>query len=226
MIETFETRIEDSQPMLLSIVKRIHKRLPPFILYEDVLSCAQLGLAQAARSYQPQPGAKFATYAYYRITGAVFDGIARMNWSTRSEYRKYKAMQNSNNAQQQTEENHPKTDGESNAKWLVDSVENLSMVYLFSSADSENPIEQQLPGGDIDPAKSAESKELTEKLNAAISKLPTLEQKFIRMVYFEGLSLAEAAEKTAGKSRSWGSRLHNKILKFLGTQMMPPVATG
>lgn len=226
MIETFETRIENNQPMLISIVNRIHKRLPPFILYEDVVSCAQLGLAQAARSYQPQPGAKFATYAYYRITGAIFDGIARMNWSSRSEYRKYKAMQAANNAMTATNDSRPDGDGEGNAKWLVDSVENLSMVYLFSSADSENPIEEQLESEDVDPVKHVESKELTEKLNAAITKLPTQEQKFIRMVYFEGLSMAEAAEKIAGKSRSWGSRLHNKILKFLGTQMIPPAAHG
>ena len=220
MIETFESRIEDNQPLLISIVNRIHKRLPPFILYEDVLSYGQVGLAQAARTYQPQPGAKFSTYAYYRISGAIYDGIARMNWSSRVEYRKYRAMQNANEVLSSTNDSYSGSDSDDNAKWFADSTENLFVVYSFSASDPENPIENQIAGDEDSPMEVAETNELVEKLREVVGRLPDEERQLIQYVYFDGLSLSEAAEKIGGKSRSWGSRLHAKILGSLSNQLL------
>ena len=219
MIETFESRIEKHQPMVISIASRIHKRLPRFIPYEDVLSCGQIGLAQAARSYQPQPNAQFSTFAYYRITGAIYDGLSRMNWTTRAEYRRYKAMQMANSVAETNSPGDDSSDPEKNANWFANTVENLSVVYLFSAADTENPIENQLVGNDDDPGGQAETKELTELLGVALATLPDDEKQLIQLAYFEGLSLAEAAKKL-NKSRSWGSRTHAKVLKTLGKQLM------
>ncbi len=219
MIETFESRIENHQAMVISIASRIHKRLPRFIPYDDVLSCGQIGLAQAARTYVPQPNAQFSTYAYYRIRGAIFDGLSRMNWSTRSEYRRYKAMQMANSVVETNSSNDDCSDPEKNANWFANTVENLSVVYLFSAADTDNPIENQLVGNDDDPGEQAETKELSGLLAAALKTLPREEQRLIQLSYFEGLSLAEAAKKL-NKSRSWGSRTHAKILKTLGGQIM------
>ncbi|MFK7767207.1 MAG: sigma-70 family RNA polymerase sigma factor [Mariniblastus sp.] len=219
MIETFEQRIENHQAMVISIASKIHKRLPRFITYDDVLSCGQIGLAQAARTYQPQPEAKFSTYAYYRIRGAIFDGISRMNWTTRAEYRRYKALQMANSAVEATTTDDDSSDPEKNAGWFVDTVENLSTVYLFSAADTENPIENQLVGNDDDPGERAETRELSEKLMSAIATLSNEEQQLIQLTYFQNLSLAEAAKKL-NKSRSWGSRTHAKVLKTLGGQLM------
>jgi len=184
-METFESKIEAHQPLVISLAKQIHKRLPRFITYDDVLSYGQLGLAQAARTYQPQPGTKFSSYAYYRIKGAIYDGIARMNWTTRAEYRKYKAMQMANSA---VSENSDQSDTENDARWFAKNVESLAMVYVFSTADSENPIEKQL----------------------------------VTLTYFQGQSLAEASSQL-GKSRSWGSRTHARILKILGADLIGTV---
>ena len=218
MIESVESRIEQHQALVVSIASRIHKRVPPFITYDDVLSCGQVGLAQAAQTYQPQPGAKFSTYAYYRITGAIYDGLSRMNWSTRAEYRRYKAMQMANAVietnSEQIEDKQP-----DNAKWFANTVENLSMVYLFSASDPENPIENQLETDDQGPEERAENRELSGKLHEALATLPEDEQQLIQLSYFQGMSLAEAA-KQLNKSRSWGSRTHAKIIKSLGNRLL------
>lgn len=219
MIETFESRIEKHQPLVISIANRIHRRLPRFIPYEDVLSCGQIGLTQAARTYQPQPNAKFSTYAYYRITGAIFDGLSRMNWTSRAEYRKYKSQQMANSVVENETTRDDSDDPEKNATWFANTVDNLAVVYLFSAADTENPIENQLEGNDDDPGAQAETNELSLKLKEAISTLPSDEKKLIQLAYFEGHSLAEAASQM-NRSRSWGSRTHAKILKTLGGQLM------
>jgi len=218
-METFESKIEAHQPLVISLAKQIHKRLPRFITYDDVLSYGQLGLAQAARTYQPQPGTKFSSYAYYRIKGAIYDGIARMNWTTRAEYRKYKAMQMANSA---VSENSDQSDTENDARWFAKNVESLAMVYVFSTADSENPIENQLVGDNITPDEAAENKELCLKLREAIEKLPEEEKQLVTLTYFQGQSLAEASSQL-GKSRSWGSRTHARILKILGADLIGTV---
>ena len=221
MTETFESRIENHQALVVSIAKQIHKRLPQFITYDDVFSYGQVGLTQAARTFQPQANTKFSTYAYYRIKGAIYDGISRMNWTTRAEYRRYKAMQMATAAQEETAVKTDDRDPEKNAEWFSGTVENLAVVYVFSAADTENPIESTLVGNDDDPEQVAETKELCGKLHEAIDCLEPDEQQLVRMTYFEGMSLAEAA-KTLGKSRSWGSRTHAKILKTLGGHLMGP----
>lgn len=218
-METSQTRISDHQPLVISLAKQIHKRLPRFITYEDVLSYGQVGLAQAARTWQPQPGTKFSSYAYYRIKGAIYDGIARMNWTTRAEYRRYKALQMANNAVESNAADSGDEEPESDARWFSNTVENLATVYVFSSADSENSIENSLLGDDISPDQAAENNELSEKLHQAINKLPDEEKQLLTLTYFQGQSLAEAA-KQLGKSRSWGSRTHARILKVLGGDLL------
>jgi RNA polymerase sigma factor for flagellar operon FliA len=218
-METFESRIEAHQPLVISLATQIHKRLPRFITYEDILSYGQVGLAQASRTYQPQPGTKFSSYAYYRIKGAIYDGIARMNWTTRAEYRKYKAMQMANSAVSENSQDSGSSEPESDAKWFSRNVESLAMVYVFSSADSDDPIENQLLGDGVAPDEAAENNELCQKLHEAVEKLPDDEKKLVTMTYFQGQSLAEAASQL-GKSRSWGSRTHAKILKTLGADLL------
>jgi len=111
------------------------------------------------------------------------------------------------------------SDPEKNANWFANTVQNLSVVYLFSAADTENSIENQLVGNDDDPQVEAETKELSELLVEAIATLPEEEKQLIQLSYFEGMSLAEAAKKL-NKSRSWGSRTHAKVLKTLGNHLI------
>ena len=218
-METFKERIEKHQPLVMSIAKQIHKRLPRFITFEDVLSYGQVGLTQASRTYQPQPGTKFSSYAYYRISGAIYDGIARMNWTSRAEYRRYKALREANSVAESNSGGADCDDPEKDARWFSNTVENLAVVYVFSSADDDNPIENQLAGDNDPPEDIAERNELCGKLHHAIGGLADDEQQLVQLTYFQGQSLAEAA-KSLGRSRSWGSRTHAKILKTLGTELL------
>lgn len=218
-MDAFKDRIEKHQPLVMSIAQQIHKRLPRFITFEDVLSYGQVGLTQASRTYQAQPGTKFSSYAYYRIKGAIYDGIARMNWTSRAEYRRYKALREANSVAEFNSGGADCDDPEKDAHWFSSTVENLAVVYVFSSADDENPIENQLAGNHAAPEDLAEQNELSGLLHHAIGGLEDDEQQLVQLTYFQGQSLAEAA-KSLGRSRSWGSRTHAKILKVLGTELL------
>ena len=90
---------------------------------------------------------------------------------------------------------------------------------MFSGLDNEKPFESQIAGSDNEPAEEAETSELVLLLRLAVKQLPSDERSLIEMVYFEDMPLAEAARKL-GKSRSWASRLHARVLKDLGKQLV------
>jgi len=223
MVETFDSLITENQNLVHGIAKRIHRRLPRFIAIEDVVSYGQLGLAQAARTYQPVKGAEFATFAHYRISGAIYDGLARMNWASRSQIRKQKAMRAANELMENNAAENSPTDTEAQAKCFFDTVESLSTVYSFSTLATDENYQDQVEDDALSPVESAQRNEMSEVLCSALESLDPDERKLITLTYFEDMSIAEAADQM-GKSRSWGSRFHSRILKKLNTLLQSSVS--
>src|SRR5215216_8051882 len=56
-------------------VHELARRLPPHVNRDDLSSAAMLGLAQAARSWDPERGASFERHAATRIRGALLDEL-------------------------------------------------------------------------------------------------------------------------------------------------------
>lgn len=216
MTQTIESIIEENQSLVVSLARKVHRTLPPQIPFEDVLGYGQLGLAQAARSYVPVEGAEFQTYAYYRISGAIYDGLARMSWMSRAEFRRVRAAR----AAQEffEEQNREKAPAEADglASDFSDRVEALATIYHFSALSETG--ETEVPAGECGPDRQAEKSELHSLLRAALETLDTAERELIELTYFDDLSLAEAAGKM-GRSRSWGSRVHSRVLKKLGAKL-------
>lgn len=59
---------------------------------DNIYSDATLGLLNAVRNYDPQEGAKFETYATYKIRGAILDGVRKNDWIPRTARQKQKAV--------------------------------------------------------------------------------------------------------------------------------------
>ena len=60
------------------------RRLPSHVSRDDLSSAAMLGLAQAARSWDPDRGASFERHAATRIRGALLDELRDSDWASRS----------------------------------------------------------------------------------------------------------------------------------------------
>src|SRR5512135_235016 len=65
---------------------KVKEQLPREIEFDDLVSYGTQGLLEAAERFDGKHGASFTTYAYYRVRGAIFDGLRRMGWLSRSEY--------------------------------------------------------------------------------------------------------------------------------------------
>jgi RNA polymerase sigma factor for flagellar operon FliA len=66
---------------------------------EDIQGAAELGLTEAANTFDGRPGVQFKTFGYYRIRGAVYDAIRKATWFSRDQYKEQVAEAAVNNCQ-------------------------------------------------------------------------------------------------------------------------------
>ena len=222
--QTAQERIEQCQGLVRSLASRIHRKLPPHVDLDDLIAYGQVGLAEAARDFDPARGSQFSTYAYYRIRGSVYDGLSKMTWLSRSQYKKVRDDQLSNEVlgeqAKQQEESSEKPGAEADMRWFRDLSQALAVVYLSTGTEKRGEAKEAAlaDASTPTPAAVAMGREIHEKLHELIDALPAEAGTLIRATYFEGLTLQEAG-KRLGISKSWASRLHAKTLQRLARSL-------
>src|SRR6185436_11369037 len=78
--------VDGNIPFVRSIAAKVKEQLPREIEFDDLVSYGMQGLLEAADRYDLQHGCAFTTFAYYRVRGAIFDGLRGMGWLPRGEY--------------------------------------------------------------------------------------------------------------------------------------------
>lgn len=222
---TAEELISEGRALVRSLALRIFRNLPIRIDLEDLIAYGELGLAQAARDFDAEQGCQFSTFAYYRIRGEIYDGIAKMTWTSRSKFRRirYEQMANQVLEQQQdlqaaTEQSESKSGPQKALGWFGSTTEKLAVVYLASGVDSDtDPVNDAEDPAGL-PEERVMNVEISEKLKALIKTLPAVESRLIQLVYFEGYTLQDTAS-LLGFSKSWTSRMHAKTLDDLARKM-------
>jgi len=215
--EELTKRIEENQGLVISLAKSIHRKLPPQIGMDDLIAYGQLGLAEAAKSYQDGKGASFSTFAYYRIRGAIHDGISKMSWNShaakvQARYQQQAAETLEASAEEGSSRSSSQHD---NARWLGQLTEKLAVVYLASHGEETQDAIQAVADARVErPDEQLANREVQVLLRKLLEQLVPEEQELIRMKYYEGLNLNEAATRL-GKSKSWASRMHQSILDRL-----------
>ena len=218
---TPEQLIEDSQGLVRFLAKQIHRRAPQQVELDDLIGYGQIGLAEAARDFDPTQNIKFTTFAYYRIRGAIYDGMYKMSWFSRRRHRELRYQQMANAALQA--ESAAESDGtlQGDTGWLQQMTGALAVVYL---ATREPGGEEGFGDREVvdesarSPAALAAEKELVQVLHRLIDELPKDSAELVRATYFEGLTLQDAGERL-GISKSWASRLHARALEQLARAM-------
>lgn len=216
--------IEEGQRLVQSLARKVHRGLPAKFELDDLVGYGQLGLAEAARDFDAAQGNKFTTFAFYRVRGAIYDGLSKMSWTSRSRYNRLRYEQMANEALCEQQQSSAASSAGSlldDAQWLRAATEKLSVVFLAFLQDDEQgegTEESQIPDPEMSPALSVAAREIHEKLHTLIDSLPDEERLLIRATYFEGDTLQEAANKL-GISKSWASRLHAKTLETLAKSL-------
>lgn len=78
---------EDYLPLVERVARRLHSRLPRHVELDELIALGTLGLLDACTKYVPTRG-PFPTYAYWRIRGAILDGLRAQDFTPRRARRK------------------------------------------------------------------------------------------------------------------------------------------
>jgi len=209
-----EQLVAENQAFVRALAVQIHRGLPRSVDLDDLVAYGQIGLHEAAKAFDLERGGKFTTFAYYRIRGAIFDGLGKMAWFTRRQQRQARYERSAEsllslNADDGVDADRP----EAVADWLGKMAGKLAVAYLASSGDDDSHDSQE-PADDSAPAPDEQiiEQETKQILARVLDGLPADAGLLIRGIYYEGLTIQEAGLKI-GISKAWASRLHAKTLE-------------
>src|SRR4051794_35873052 len=83
--------IAEHLSLVQAIAGKLKRTLGRAIDFDDLVGYGHRGLIEAAERFDPRHGVTFMTFAYYRIRGAMLDGMRTMGWYSRADYARYRA---------------------------------------------------------------------------------------------------------------------------------------
>lgn len=210
--EEIEALVEAHLDYARALAFKISKRLPPSVDIEELSGYARLGLAQAAAAYDPDMGVAFTTFSYYRIRGAVFDGLREMTWLP-PESRKQNQRSEAEDALCEAGLGRVplEADAEDLARGFREAVKSLGAVFLLTDAGEDGEID---PVDEVSAADHAERNDLVRQVRTALASLDEQQRTIVRLVYFEHQSMSDVAREM-GVNKSTVSRAHAKAVEVL-----------
>lgn len=218
--KTRDELIDEGQGLVRSLALKVFRNIPVTVDLDDLIAYGEVGLAEAARDFDPGRGAQFCTFAYYRVRGAIYDGLAKMTWTSRARYRRlrFERMADEALADERDQASGDPATLEESGNWFARVSEKLAVVYLASGGDESMQQASAVEDHCDSPPTALLHSEANERLRELVASLDPVERRVIQAVYFEGFTLQEAANQV-GISKSWASRLHAKILEQLAQKL-------
>jgi len=213
-------------PQVKYIARRIHERLPQHVPFDDLLHAGIVGLIDAMHKFDANKNVRFASYAKFRIRGAILDSLRDMDWSPRDLRRKARKLQaimqtlQSELGRSASEPELAAAMGMSldDFQHLLDEIRGLEVgsLQIESLEDGrETDLGETLPGPpDQDPLTLCLHGERREMLARAIAQLPQREQQVLALYYQEELTMKEVGA-VLGVGESRVSQIHSMAVARL-----------
>jgi RNA polymerase sigma factor FliA len=208
---TDEAFVEAHRALVVATATKVRRELDLVVPLDDLIQFGFYGLLDARRRFDPTRGAQLSTYAYYRIRGAIIDGVRKMAYLPRRAHARLRALEGGDAALEAIGDSRAadagaRTDRARTAADIDEALGRLTAAYVLSAvgqdedaAQPENPEERLL------------GRELSGRIERAVGALPERERALVMGFYFEGRRFDEVAAEL-GISKSWASRLHTKAL--------------
>jgi RNA polymerase sigma factor for flagellar operon FliA len=203
--------IEQYDAFVRGIVKHTRAQLGIEGDPEDLVACAYEGLLEARQRFDASRGVQFKSFAYYRVRGAVLDGVRRMAYLPRRAYARLKAAETLDlegepmvGANAASAANRV-ADADSSLRAIDGILGRVAAAYCTaaSAAGEERDTDN--------PEQRAINRQQQTLVRAALEVLPEQERFLIRGHYLDGRNFDELAAEM-GLSKSWASRLHSRAL--------------
>ncbi len=230
-----EKLLLDHLPQVQYIARRIHDRLPPQVLLEDLVHAGILGLMDAVRKYDPGKNVQLKHYAEFRIRGAILDSLRQVDWSPRALRRQARLLEQALSnckARLGRDPSEPEIAAELNIsleslQQLLGDLRGLDIGSLQAESNESAGDEVAQPravGEENDPYQQALRSEMNGLLERAIGELPDRERQVLALYHYEELTMKEVgAVLKIGESRV--SQIHTAALLRLRVRMRELIET-
>jgi RNA polymerase sigma factor for flagellar operon FliA len=216
--------VEQYSEYVVRIAKQVKRSLSPNVEIDDLIGYGMTGLMEAAERFDPTLGANFSTFSYYRIRGAIYDGLRVMGYLSRTEYKRQRFEERASAFMegdgQKASLSKAAHSAEDELNGMAKKVQNLVTIYVTSLNEKEvNTIaDEECEKADDRLARL----QLYDKVQNAIGSLSKTDQDIIRAYYFEEKSLEEVG-KGLGLSKSWTCRKHARAIERLSSAFLSMV---
>jgi RNA polymerase sigma factor for flagellar operon FliA len=224
-----EKVIIEQLPNVSYIARRIHARVPPQVLLEDLVHAGILGLLDAVNKYNPNKNVELRHYAVFRIRGAILDSLRAVDWGTRGLRRKARQIERvvldckARLGRDPTESEIAAELGValgSLQKLLGDlrALELVSLQAIGNQSGSSDDVLADCTGGANDPFCQTLQSEMLVLIAKAVGELPQQERQVLALYHYKELTMKEVgAVMGIGESRV--SQLYTKATLRLRVRM-------
>jgi RNA polymerase sigma factor for flagellar operon FliA len=200
----------------------MYPRVREYVAFEELVALANAGLAEAANRYDPARGVQFTTFAWYRISGEIVDGLRKTTLLPRRTWAKLSALRAAN----EYLENRADRDRGAQSRGMaspsggeaLSAIKNamsaIRTMYMTSLESMREAGFDAVDEAAATPADQIDIRRMASRLREAIAALPAKERALVTKHYWEGKNLLQAGAEL-GISKSWASRLHAQAVEKL-----------
>jgi RNA polymerase sigma factor FliA len=201
---TAEQSLLEQLPMVRLLARGIHRRLPQNVEFDDILSAGMVGLMEASAKFDPSKQIKFASFASFRIRGAILDSLRVMDWAPRQLRQQGRAVREAIQTltarfgcipSDEVVAADLKTSLSAYQKLLADlhglEIGALHRLHEDGSGDEEVVYVPAPP--EDDPLFRCMRGEIAQRMTEAIKNLSERERRVTTLTYYEQMTLREIA---------------------------------
>lgn len=221
--EQKEDLIKSYLPLVKKVVHRLAGRLPAEVDIKEMINSGIIGLVDALEKFDPRHETNFATYAQFRIRGAILDSFRSQDWAPRSlRHKSHKLEQAYMRLEQKL--GRAASDDEVAAELGVDAetlqrllgevggVVMLSFEELgFGHGEERFQADEMVASTGPDPLSKLLGSEKVGIVARALDRLPEKERLVISLYFYEELNLKEIGE-ILGVTESRASQIRSRAL--------------
>jgi RNA polymerase sigma factor for flagellar operon FliA len=202
-------------------VSEMAAKVPRHVSRDDLVSAGMAGLAQAARSFDPERGIVFDRYASTRIRGALLDELRDRDWASRSVRSKARKVASATDDLTAKLGRAPSNDEVASHLGLearsLDALHedvHRAVVLNYESMLAQGDAEDIMPSNHITPDSVMLDRERRAYLLDAISALPDRLRRVVIGYFFEERSMQDIADEL-GVTESRISQMRAEALALL-----------
>jgi RNA polymerase sigma factor for flagellar operon FliA len=161
----------------------------------------------------------FKSFAYYRVRGAILDGVRAMARLPRRAYARLRAAEALDQASEQNGQQQGAAPRPPSVEGTLRSIDSIlgRVAAAYTVAVTVEDAEQ----GAGSPEEALLHEERLALMRSAVAKLPERERHMIEGHYFHGKRF-DVLSAELGISKSWGSRVYAHALDLLREALFEP----